>query len=195
MNVLDDSLSTDRAVAGALTAAMVERFGTLARYCVEHGADGILFTCSAFGPAIEAARSVVRVPVLKPNEAMLAEALALAGDGGGGRLALLATFEASLESIADELHAMAEARNQSIALHSRHVPDAMAALGHGDAAKHDALIAAVFETWGDARDCDALLLAQFSMARAREAVRARSPVPVLVSTDSAVIAMRRALEP
>ncbi|MEP7084436.1 MAG: aspartate/glutamate racemase family protein [Betaproteobacteria bacterium] len=192
MNVLDDSLSSDRTAAGALTPPMIARFGTLARYCVEHGADGILFTCSAFGPAIEAAGCVVPVPVLKPNAAMLDEALALAARGNG-RLALLATFEASLESIAGELRAMAEARNQSIGLHSRHVTDAMTALGHGDASKHDALIAAAFETWHEARDCDALLLAQFSMARARDAVQARSPMSVLVSTDSAVMAMRQAM--
>src|SRR5206468_2748136 len=54
MNVLDDSLSADRAAAGALTPAMIGRFEQLARYGADAGADAILFTCSAFGPAIEA---------------------------------------------------------------------------------------------------------------------------------------------
>ena len=138
MNLLDDSLSADRAAAGALTPAMIERFGSLARYCFDHGADGILFTCSAFGPAIEAARSIVPVPILKPNEAMLAEALDLAA-AGSGRLVLLATFEPSLGSIADELVAIADARTQSIELRSRYIVGAMAALEHGDDAGHDAL--------------------------------------------------------
>ena len=195
MNLLDDSLSADRAAAGTLNAAMVARFGNLARYCVDNGAGAILFTCSAFGPAIEAARAGVGVPVLKPNEAMLAEALDAAA-AGRGKLALLATFEPSVESIAAELRALAAARSQPVELVTRYVPDAMAAANRGgaaDAEQHDALIAAAAAAWEEARDCDALMLAQFSMARARDQVQSRSPAPVLVSTDSAVRAMRRAM--
>jgi hypothetical protein len=73
-NLLDDSLSTDLAREGALSAAMTERFLTLARYAASCGADGILFTCSAFGPCIDAcARELSPMPVLKPNEAMIDE--------------------------------------------------------------------------------------------------------------------------
>src|SRR6478735_10192287 len=54
MNLLDDSLSLDRAAAGSLTPAMTQRFVDLARYAQGTGCSGILFTCSAFGPAIEA---------------------------------------------------------------------------------------------------------------------------------------------
>ena len=53
-NLLDDALSADLAHDRALTPAMTERFLTLARYARTCGADGILFTCSAFGPCIEA---------------------------------------------------------------------------------------------------------------------------------------------
>jgi Asp/Glu/hydantoin racemase len=192
MNVLDDSLSADRAAAGKLTEALIHRFGTLARYCVDNGADGILFTCSAFGPAIEATRRIVDVPVLKPNEAMLAEALDAAAKGRG-RLALIATFEPSLWSIGSELATLAAQRGQPVELQTRHVADAMAALDRGDGARHDSLIAAAIEAWAGARECDALMLAQFSMARARDAARARIGIPVLVSTDSAVRAMRNAM--
>ena len=191
MNVLDDSLSADRADAGALTAAMIDRFGTLAQYCVDTGADAILFTCSAFGPAIEAARNVVSVPVIKPNEAMLSEALDKAAAGGSGRLALIATFEPSLGSIAEELEALARDRRQTIEIKTRHVPGAMSALGEGDGKRHDDLIATALDEWDGWRDCDALLLSQFSMARARQSVEARAGLPVLVSTDSAVAAIRR----
>src|SRR5437660_622110 len=79
------------------------------------------------------------------------------------------------------------------ALAIRPVADAMAALDRGDGEHHDALIAAAIDSWSDARKCDALMLAQFSMARARDAVQARTSLPVLVSTDSAVVAMLRAM--
>ncbi|MFC7542645.1 hypothetical protein ACFQU2_28620 [Siccirubricoccus deserti] len=96
MNLLDDSLSADLARAGTLDARMTERFQTLSRYAVGTGADGILFTCSAFGPCIEAvAAEQAPMPVLKPNEAMIEEACAAAFEAAGGRrprIGLLASF-------------------------------------------------------------------------------------------------------
>src|ERR1700743_1928850 len=72
MNLLDDSLSADLACDGRLTPEMTDRFLTLGRYAVSTGANAILFTCSAFGPCIEAvARELAPMPVLKPNEAMI----------------------------------------------------------------------------------------------------------------------------
>ena len=72
MNLLDDSLSADLARDGGLTDAMTERFLNSGRYAAGTGSDAILFTCSAFGPCIEAvARAHTPMPVLKPNEAMI----------------------------------------------------------------------------------------------------------------------------
>jgi hypothetical protein len=105
-NLLDDSLSADLARQGALTPAMTERFLTLARYAASAGADGILFTCSAFGPCIEAcARALAPIPVLKPNEAMINEAVAMAG--ASGRIGLLATFAPTLATMPAEFAAVA----------------------------------------------------------------------------------------
>ena len=64
-NLLDDSLSVDRANDGRLTDAMVQRFDDLTQYAVGTGSDGILFTCSAFHAAIDNARAKVSIPVLK----------------------------------------------------------------------------------------------------------------------------------
>src|SRR3954447_15947304 len=87
MNLLDDSLSADVARDGRLTDAMTARFLSLGRYAAGTGAEAILFTCSAFGPCIEAvARAEAPMPVLKPNEAMVEQA------ARGRRVGLLATF-------------------------------------------------------------------------------------------------------
>ena len=92
-HLLDDSLPADLTAAGGITPGIIDRFVTLARYSEDCGADAILFTCSAFGSAIEAAKQAVRVPVLKPNEAMFDEALAVGTD-----VALIVTFEPSIPS-------------------------------------------------------------------------------------------------
>src|SRR6056300_342535 len=76
MNLLDDSLSADLAQNGqGLDRVMTQRFIDLTDYAVDTGAEGVLFTCSAFGPCIEAAAARhPRIPILKPNEAMIEEA-------------------------------------------------------------------------------------------------------------------------
>ena len=80
MNLLDDSLSADLAKDGRLTSSMTDRFLMLTRYAVSTGAEGILFTCSAFGPCIKTcAGAFPEIPVLKPNEAMIEEAARFGG--------------------------------------------------------------------------------------------------------------------
>jgi len=191
MNLLDDSLSVDRAEAGRLTEAMVQRFVDLATYAQGAGCAGILFTCSAFGPAIEAAGRATGLPTLKPNEAMFEQALATKPRTGTLKLGLLATFQASIASMAQELEEMARRRGIAIELRSVFVPEAMDDLAQGRDADHHRKIAAAAR---ELADCDAVMLAQFSMAAAAPEVQAHLPCPVLASPDCAVLALRKKLQ-
>jgi hypothetical protein len=188
MNLLDDSLSADRAEAGALTDAMVQRFITLARYAQGTGCTGILFTCSAFGPAIEAAGRATGLPTLKPNEAMFEQALATRARGGTLRLGLVATFAASIPSMSDELRALAAQRGIVLDLHTAMVPGAMDDLAQGRTADHHRKVAEGARTLAH---CDGVMLAQFSMAAAQPDAQAQVPCPVLSSPDCAVLALRQ----
>lgn len=186
MNLLDDSLSVDRARDGRLTEAMVQRFIELAQYAQRTGCGGILFTCSAFGPAIEAAARATGLPTLKPNEAMFEQALALARPGQPLKLGLMATFEASIGSMSTELAELARARGIALALRSVFVPEAMDDLAQGRAADHHRKIA---QAAGTLADCDGVMLAQFSMAAAAPQAQAQVACPLLSSPDCAVQAL------
>jgi Asp/Glu/hydantoin racemase len=184
MNLLDDSLSADLARTGRLDARMTQRFMALADYAVGTGAHGILFTCSAFGPCIEAvARKHVTIPVLKPNEAMIDEALALAG--ADGRIGLVATFAPTLQSMPPEFP-------PGTALKTALADGAMAALNQGDLATHDRLAVEAALRLA-AQGCTVIALAQFSLARARDAVALATGLPVLTTVDSAVRRLRQRL--
>lgn len=182
MHLLDDSLSRDRQRDGELTRAMVGRFIALANYAKATGADGILFTCSAFGPAIEEAGKVVGIPTLKPNEAMFEQAL-----GMGKKLTLVATFAPSIDSMAPEIEQMARERNLTIDLRTIHVPGAMDDLTAGRTEEHHRKIA---DAVAQLTDRDAVMLAQFSMSGSRSVAQARTACPILTSPECAVTALR-----
>jgi hypothetical protein len=186
MNLLDDSLTFDLADAGSVTPSMLRRFVDLARYARRAGCNGILFTCSAFGPAIEAAAKIVDVPTFKPNEAMFDEALSMCPQGG--TLGLVATFEPSIESMSAELMQKIRQRGGGIELRTALAPDAMQDLADGRTAQHHQKVAAAAR---QVQDCDVVMLAQFSMAAAQPAVQAELSRPVLSSPDCAVLALRR----
>ena len=180
MNLLDDSLSADLARAGALDARMTQRFLALADYAVGTGANAILFTCSAFGPCIEAVKQRhAAIPVLRPNEAMIDEAVALAA---GTPIGLLATFAPTLQSMPPEFPATA-------VLHKALAEGAMAALDAGDVATHDRLAVQAAMALAD-QGCRVIALAQFSLARARDAVAAATGLLVLTTPDSAVARLK-----
>lgn len=182
MNLLDDSLSADLARAGALDEAMTARFIALGDYAAATGANAILFTCSAFGPCIDAIKQRLSpLPVLKPNEAMVDEAAAMAR-ATGGCVGLVATFAPTLVSMAPEFP-------PDVPLRTALAEGALEALDRGDVTAHDraALRAAQALV---AEGCTVIALAQFSLARARDVLAADTRVPVLTTPDSAVRALR-----
>lgn len=182
MNLLDDSLSADLAANGqGLDAAMHDRFQRLAQYAVDCGCNAILFTCSAFGPCIDAvAKQHASIPVLKPNEAMITDATA-----SGMHVGLVATFGPTLESMPPEFPS-------TVGLDCLLATGALDALNAGNAQAHDTLIAQAAKQLAE-RGAQVIALAQFSMARARSMVETQTGLPVLTTVDSAVRELQRRL--
>ena len=185
-NLLDDGLTGALSREGGLTPRIVRRICDLATYAARTGADGILFSCSAFTPAMDVAKQLVSIPVLKPDEAMITAAL-----DAGRRIGVLATLPATAPIQAAQLQAAAAEQRKTIQVETAAVPEALKALNAGDTATHDRLVAEEAERL--APRVDVICLAQFSMARARPAVKAKVGVPVLTSPSAAVARLKAML--
>lgn len=197
-NLIDDSLAGDFAAIGEISPAIYDRFITLGRYAAgtTDGSEptrGILFTCSAFRPAIERVKADLAIPVITPNEAAFEEALAICrANGTGGRIGLLLTFQGSVAPLEEEIGLLADALGQP---RPQIVPavanGALEALQSGDAARHDDL---AVEAARALPPVDVIVVGQFSMARVAPLVAALRSEPVLTTPHMAARKMRRLVE-
>jgi len=158
VNLLDDGPTIDRARETDLSPAMIRRFVEFGRYGAGLGATGLLLTCSAFGPAIDALADSLNIRVLKPNEAMFHAAVA-----AGSRIGLLATFGLSARTMTAEFDECVAAVGAPATLATVVVPDAIDLLRAGDAETYNRLVA---EHAPDPMGCDAIMPAHLSTSRA-----------------------------
>ena len=178
MNVLDDSLPADLQRAGRITPQMFRRFERLTAYCIEEGSDAVLFTCSAFGPAIEHVAKTARVPVLKPNEAMFDKAFEY-----GEKIAMLASFPPAVAPMEAEFYESARKIGSNASIETRCIPAALDAAKAGDYARHNQLL---LDALPHFNGFDVLLLAHFSMAPAVDEIQRHISIPVLTSPHAAL---------
>ena len=191
-DLLDTSLAVDRAHRGCLDQPIRQRVHDLADYALASGGhhgqtQGILYTCSAFGPAIDAVKRSLPIPVLRPNEAAFEIAL-----GYGPRIGLVVTFEPSAKALESELLEMAAERGRAVEVKTVIAEAALPALKRGDGERHDHLAA---QAAASLVGVDAIVLGQFSLARAKAAVASVCAAPVLTTPQSAVEALRKRLRP
>ena len=187
VHLFDGSLYADYRHHGEVTPQITQRVATLIRHSRESGAAGILFSGSLFGPAVEAARVELEIPVLTAYESMIEAAFRQ-----GGRLALLATVADSLQALETDVRRHAAAAQVPCAVEARHVPGALDALQAGNRAEHDQRIAACA---AEMSECDALLLAQHSMGPASGLIPSVPGRVVLTSPETAVMNMKSLVAP
>lgn len=190
--LLDDSLSRDLAAGGEASSGIVDRFLALGDYAARSPgaeADAILFTCSAFSAAIAAVKARLAIPIVSPTEGAIEEVLDICGTGADrARVGLILTFPGTLPSLTHELGERASARQiETPGIVSLIVPEALAALERGDAASHDELVSAAAV---ELPRVDAILLGQFSLARAATAMVRVRREPVVTTPESAARRLR-----
>ena len=160
INVLDESLYNDIPQDGTLAPEIYERSTNLFRHCELSGADGIVFSGSTFGPAVEEARKGV-------HDAGAAHRGGDDGRGGRARRRDPARLHPEARAAGGARHARcrgeaAPASRSTIT--ELWVSGARDALNNGDNATHDRLIA---EQSAAAGEFDLIVFGMMSMAPAR----------------------------
>ncbi len=186
ISVLDESLAIDRRKNQHLTEELSKRIISLSRHAEGLGSDGILYTCSAFGEAIEQANASSELPVLKPNEAMFEKACSL-----GDRIAMIYTFTPAVQGMEQEFREEVAKQESSAKIQSVYAEGAREAVENNDVDAHNRIIA---ETAATVKNADVILLAHFSMARAVDAVRANTDLPVLSSPETAIEKLKSVIQ-
>lgn len=179
-NMVDESLLRDIIREGRCPPSTARRLVGHVLAAEQAGAGIILVTCSSMGPAVEAARPLCSAIVLRVDEPMADNAIAV-----GRRIVVLATLPSTLAPTVSLIESRAARAGKTIELRSRVIDGAFAAVISGDGAKHDALVSAALRE--ESARSDVLVLAQASMARVVDALPAEQRrVPVLSSPRLAV---------
>jgi Asp/Glu/hydantoin racemase len=179
-NLVDDSLIKDVIAHGHLRPQTARRVTQHVAAAEDAGADYIMVTCSSIGAAVETAATLAGVPVLRVDQPMADQAVASAK-----RVGVIATLRTTLEPTADLIRRRAAAAGREIELTARLCDGAFDALMSGDAAKHDAMVAAALKEL--ASQVDVVALAQASMARVVDTLpETDRRIPILASPPLAV---------
>lgn len=176
---VDESVIDELLAVGELTPSITRRICTQLQLAEQAGADLVLDTCSSTSPAVDTARRLVDIPIIKIDDPMTERAVEL-----GDTVGVVATANSTLGPSTDLVESKAERTDRPVTVESWLVDDAFAARKDGDVERHDSLVE---ERARDvAGDVDVLVLAQASMSHLESDLDADLPIPVLSSPDLAM---------
>ncbi|OXM87434.1 Asp/Glu/hydantoin racemase [Paenibacillus rigui] len=187
INIIDDGLIHDVIREGTVSKAITRRLIGYYRQAADMGADLILNTCSSVGEVADYARPMFDIPIIKIDESMASEAVSRFG-----RIGVIATLPSTLTPTVRLLQSQAERQGRAVQVVDGLADGAYHALINGRPEDHDRLILETAERL--APDCDALVLAQGSMARMERALADRIGKPVLSSPHLGLLAVKAELE-
>ncbi|MFP3121878.1 aspartate/glutamate racemase family protein [Ectobacillus funiculus] len=180
VNFMDESLIFELNETGIVTKSMARRLLNLVEKAVMSGVDGVLLTCSSFTPVVAEIRHLFDVPMLSADLSMLEKAVEM-----GSRIGVIATVEAAGPTTATILEKISSEKQKDVVVKTVVIPEAFKALQNGNRTQHDELIHR--EVQGLSNDCDVILFAQFSMARALETLDTTiTTIPILTSPEISV---------
>jgi Asp/Glu/hydantoin racemase len=172
-HIVNESLLKDL-FRGEEVAAVYRRVVAQVMLAVDGKADLVVMTCSSTSPAVDVARRLTSVPILKIDDPMADQAVRL-----GTRIALICTNSSTPGPSEALLRAHAAAQGKAVEIEPVVRADAYQALASGDRARHDAVVTEAAQ--GVAGRADVLVLAQASIAHLQEELGQKLGKPVLAS--------------
>lgn len=182
-HMVDESLIKNTIRTGHLEKSTMLRVVHHIEAAAQAGADAVLVTCSSIGPAVNAARPLFDLPVMRIDEPMARKAVE-----SGKRIGVLATLRTTLEPTVQLLR---DTGAEEIV--SKLCEGAFEAVISGDTATHDRMVTAGLKEL--AAQVDVIVLAQASMARVIDQLPAEEKkVPILSSPALAMEHARAVVE-
>ncbi|MBV8912658.1 MAG: aspartate/glutamate racemase family protein [Acetobacteraceae bacterium] len=174
-HILNESLLQDL-LRGEDTTEVYRRVVAQVLLAVDAGAGLVVMTCSSTSPAVDIARQVTKVPILKIDDPMAEEAVRL-----GSRIAVICTNTSTPGPSQALLRDHAAAQGRKVEIEAVIRPEAYQALAAGDRARHDALVTSAADD--AATRSDVLVLAQASIAHLQPQLQRSLGKPVLASPE------------
>lgn len=187
VNIIDDSLIADVIESNAVKPGVTRRLLQYYQTAADMGADVIFNTCSSVGDLVAVGQKLVDVPIVRIDEPMAREAVSKYQ-----KIGVIATLPTTLEPTVRLLNEQAELLGKDISVVNGLADGAYQALVSGKPEEHDQRILDVAQKL--AKEVDAIVLAQGSMARMEKKLAEATGIPVLSSISRGVKAVRAALE-
>lgn len=174
INLVDDEIIHAVRCAGKPTPEVYRRLFAHFEAASLSGADLILNTCSSVGEVAENCAPFFSIPIIRIDLAMAKTAVV-----HHDRIGVIATLSTTLNPTVALLRREAHTLGKELEIMCGSAEGAYDALISGDRAGHDECI--LKQARSLAENCDALVLAQGSMARIEEALKSAVTIPVYTS--------------
>lgn len=179
INIMDDSLLPDVMAGQKISPAVIRRMCAYVVAAETAGADAVLSLCSSLGPAIDVARKLVSIPVIKIDDAHTEKAAREAD-----RVGVMATAATTLAPTVALIREKAAALKKDVEVHESLSNSAFEALMRGEKDQHDAMVLDAARQL--APKVDLILFAQASMTRLAPSVEQATGLRVLTSPRLAI---------
>ena len=185
LHLLDETLIEDFRREGGLSPHSRHKALQMALTAQEAGVDGILVTCSTLSPSVDDFRPFLKIPVVKIDEPVIEEVVRKAE-----KIGLLATAETVLKSVEPLVMKKAREFGRKISVRRFIKSDVWPLMQKDSAAFYRAIAEAATEA---AKECQAVILTQVSIAPGRDYVEEKERNKIYASPTYAVQALRRIL--
>jgi hypothetical protein len=185
LHLLDETLLEDFRREGGLSPRSRQKALQMALAAQEAGVDGILVTCSTLSPSVDDLRPFLKIPIVKIDEPVIEEVVQKADTIG-----LLATAETVLKSVEPLVTKKALDFGRKISVCRFVKGDVWPLLQKDPSAFYRAIAEAATQA---ARECQAVILTQVSIAPGRDYVEEKLRNKIYASPTYAVQTLRKML--